>query len=84
LLQTLPSLIVNIVSNLISITLKYKGGIGKFGCDTGTWGHGDVDVIDSDSDVIVIGIDCDFEYNEDVVETVEMQVWPGSTVFQLF
>jgi hypothetical protein len=34
--------------------------------------HGDVDVIDSD--VIVIGNDFDFEYNEDVVETVEMQV----------
>jgi hypothetical protein len=32
--------------------------------------HGDVDVIESDSDVI----DFDFEHNEDVVETVEMQV----------
>jgi hypothetical protein len=32
--------------------------------------HGNVDVIDSDSDVIGI----DFEYIEDVVETVEMQV----------
>jgi hypothetical protein len=36
--------------------------------------HGHVDVIDSDSDVILIGINCNFEYNEDVVETVEMQV----------
>jgi hypothetical protein len=36
--------------------------------------HGDVDVIDSDFDVVVIWIDFDFEHNEDVVETVEMQV----------
>jgi hypothetical protein len=36
--------------------------------------HGEVDVIDADSDVIMIGIDFDFEYNKDVVETVEMQV----------
>jgi hypothetical protein len=36
--------------------------------------HGDVDVIDSDPNVIVIGIDFNFECNEDVVETVEMQV----------
>jgi hypothetical protein len=36
--------------------------------------HGDVDVIDSDSDVIMIRVDFNVEFNEDVVETVDMQV----------